>query len=228
MPTFETLFILKRDLFRNATSAACTLGGGQHGYLGIILGDVAYANEAGNDAAGLPQPFVPPVFPGARAIVDGPDAETRVDQRAAFKDNTYDWNMYTNMQGALCTLITNAVEEVYLSPPQNPITGYKNVTANNLLCHLFVEYGEIGPRETQANEQHFNEAWDGAELFETIITRMTDWVAYATSAGKPYTDAQILDRAELIVLNTGLYDDDMKEWGRMTCAEQTYGNFYGE
>ena len=123
---------------------------------------------------------------------------------------------------------TNAVEEVYLSPPQNPITGYKNVTANNLLCHLFVEYGEIGPRETQANEQHFNEAWDGAELFETIITRITDWVAYATSAGKPYTDAQILDRAELIVLNTGLYDDDMKEWGRMTCAEQTYGNFYGE
>ena len=36
-PTYETLYYLKNKLKANASSVPTTLGGGNHGYLGMVL-----------------------------------------------------------------------------------------------------------------------------------------------------------------------------------------------
>ena len=57
-PTFSTLHLMILELKANASSVSSTLGGGQHGYIGVILSPVTYATLAPM------QPFVPPIHPG--------------------------------------------------------------------------------------------------------------------------------------------------------------------
>ena len=56
-PTYQTLKELKDQLKANAASIPTTLGGGNHGYLGLILSPAAYATIS-------PTAFVEPAYPG--------------------------------------------------------------------------------------------------------------------------------------------------------------------
>ena len=57
-PTYETLKTLVNQLKANARSVRTTLGGGQHGYLGLVLSSQQYAIVAPNT------PFHRPHHPG--------------------------------------------------------------------------------------------------------------------------------------------------------------------
>ena len=57
-PTYETLLYLRNDLKANKGSAPTTLGGSNHGYLGMILTPVEYRRILPND------PFTRPPNPG--------------------------------------------------------------------------------------------------------------------------------------------------------------------
>ena len=45
-PSFKTLKQLKRELKANASSVDTNLGGGNHGYLGLVLSDAEYLTVA--------------------------------------------------------------------------------------------------------------------------------------------------------------------------------------
>ena len=55
-PTNKTLERLKQELRANASSVESDLGGGDHGYLGLVLTDAKYATVTAT-------PFVPPTYP---------------------------------------------------------------------------------------------------------------------------------------------------------------------
>ena len=57
-PTYETLHHIKNELKANASSVPTTLGGGNHGYLGMILSPAEYLRIAPTD------PFTRPPNPG--------------------------------------------------------------------------------------------------------------------------------------------------------------------
>ena len=57
-PTYETLHHLKNELKENASLVPSTLGGGNHGYLGIILTPTEYRHIAPTN------PFTRPPNPG--------------------------------------------------------------------------------------------------------------------------------------------------------------------
>jgi hypothetical protein len=225
LPTFETLHALRQDLQFNAASVPTTLGGGAHGYLGLILDANAYDAVVGNDAAGNPQPFIAPIFPGEIAIVNGANQAARAAQVRQFNYDNYVWHEYYNVQQALRNLLIKAVDDVYLSPLKNKVIGYTNVSVNTMLSHLFNEYGEIGRDELQLNEKRFHEPWDGNEPFEIIICRLDKCVHYASAAKNPYSAEQILSKAELLVLETGLFNKDIQEWNQLPVAARTYGQF---
>ena len=63
-PTFETLHNLWDDIKANAKSVYSNLGGGEHGYLGLVLTSVQYALVS-------PILFIYPTHPGPIIILDG-------------------------------------------------------------------------------------------------------------------------------------------------------------
>ena len=60
-PTNKTLKRLKQELRANASSVESDLGGGDHGYLGLVLDDVEYATVS-------PTAFTAPTYPTALTI----------------------------------------------------------------------------------------------------------------------------------------------------------------
>ena len=72
-PTNKTLKRLKTELQANVSSVESDLGGGDHGYLGLVLTDAEYAS-----IILLPPPFVAPNYPGLLII------EPNTTQVAAF------------------------------------------------------------------------------------------------------------------------------------------------
>ena len=67
-PTNKTLKRLKAELRANASSVESELGGGDHGYLGLVLTNMEYAS-----IQPTPTPFLAPVYPAALNIVAGTD-----------------------------------------------------------------------------------------------------------------------------------------------------------
>ena len=62
-PTYKSLKRLKTELRANASSVDTDLGGGDHGYLGLVLSDAEYAR-----ITPMPAAFVAPNFPGPLVI----------------------------------------------------------------------------------------------------------------------------------------------------------------
>ena len=67
-PTNKTLKRLKTELRANASSVESELGGGDHGYLGLVLTDAEYAR-----ITPAPSAFLPPAYPAALNIAAGTD-----------------------------------------------------------------------------------------------------------------------------------------------------------
>jgi uncharacterized phage-associated protein len=228
LPTFKTINRCYQLLQSNAASVQSSLGGGKHGYVGIVVTNPAsYARIAGYDNQNPPQPitFVPPVYPGARASQTGVDAAAKAADLQTWKDDMYEWRSYDNMVKALRKQLVSTFDEVYLSPIKDRITGFNNVSINDILVHLMTEYGNIGPQEIAANEVKMIAPWDGVVPFESIMTRIDECVDFAVHAKAPYTNEQVLAKAELLVLNSDLFPDELKEWDRRPAASRTYNEF---
>ena len=75
-PTNNTLKRLKTELRANASSVESDLGGGDHGYLGLVLTDAEYAS-----IRPPPPPFVAPNFPAPLVIPPGTDHVTALAMR---------------------------------------------------------------------------------------------------------------------------------------------------
>ena len=79
-PTYKSLKRLKAELRANASSVECDLGGGNHGYLGLVLSDPEYAVISNT-------PFVAPAYPQPLTIpnnatqVQAFERKTRYEER---------------------------------------------------------------------------------------------------------------------------------------------------
>jgi uncharacterized phage-associated protein len=126
---------------------------------------------------------------------------------------------------ALRQHIISAVEDVYIKAKKTRATGYSKVSVNQLLVHLFTQYGDINPNNLAENDKRFSEPWDGAESFENITKRFEDCIEFARAALSPYSDSQIMNRATLVVYNTRLFYEDLKKWDARPAAHQSFEEF---
>ena len=84
-PTNKTLKQLKQELWENSSSVESDLGGGDHGYLGLVLTDAEYATVTAT-------PFVPPTYPATLKISTSTDQVQALNLWEIHKDakNAYD------------------------------------------------------------------------------------------------------------------------------------------
>ena len=88
-PTYKALNQLKAKLCANASSVETDLGGGNHGYLGLVLSDAEYANVS-------PTPFVVPAYPAPLNITANEKQVQAFKRRTQYEEkNTYIMNAKT-------------------------------------------------------------------------------------------------------------------------------------
>jgi hypothetical protein len=118
------------------------LGGGNLGHLGLIVSDASYAMIApATDAA--PTLWVSPTAPGrAPANTDGTAAQISADHHI-WEDDVQTYCTYTYVQQALKKQIISVIEPMYLDVLNDNMAGFANISARDMMDHLFGTYSNI-------------------------------------------------------------------------------------
>ena len=218
-PNYESLKNLKDQLKANAASIPTTLGGGNHGYLGLILSPAAYATITANQ-------FIKPVYP--RQLPYVPAGTNAANTSTIVRRHTEDlrqWREFKNVNTVLKNQLLSALDDIYVRALKDRHVRYMNQSIRTILTHLFDNYSNITPLELKDNNTKMRATWDPNSPFDCLIKQIEDSQDYADDGGQPYTAEQLLCIAYTLVFKTGLYFKDCKVWNAHPTPERTWDNF---
>ena len=189
MPTNKTLKRLKTELRANASSVESDLGGGDHGYLGLVLSATEYANITPS-----PPPFIPPEYPAALDIPAGTTQVQAFQLKEAHKEAKKLYYECKNVEKALQRHIQDAVEPKYLESLVNEDTQLIQEDISFVLEYLFDTYGKIPSEEVKQKEAELRAmVFNPADPMILLYNPVEKLEKMGEAAGIPYSPEQILD-----------------------------------
>jgi hypothetical protein len=141
-PDYQTIHAIRKSLQANSRAIGTHLGGGTLGHLGLIVSDASYAMIAPATDAG-PTLWISQQAPGrAPANTDGTTAHISA-ARHVWEEDVQTYRTYTSVQQALKKQIISVFEPMYLDVLNDNMVGFANISARDMLDHLFSTYGNI-------------------------------------------------------------------------------------
>ena len=163
-PTMDSILQVYKELKRNAQQVPTTLGGGQLGYLALVLSETAYAAIPGAAA------FLRPTDPGPFTLTQNPTPPvTRNNPNPvpppltasdiSVQKSAYDElkRLYNECQAVELTLrnqLVKAVEPEYLQALRNTSTDMIIGTIPTIISYLIRVYGKMSKLELLTREQN--------------------------------------------------------------------------
>ena len=138
-PEFDGLHQMLLEIKANLSSVPSTLGGGAHGYAGIILSAPTYANLAPGT------PFLTPAHPGPLNI---PIRATQFEialAKSQHEEALKNFSEYQLVQRAIIQQVLQAIESKFVTRLRNRVSGQVPNDIIQLMMSLFQIYGRILP-----------------------------------------------------------------------------------
>jgi hypothetical protein len=105
---------------------------------------------------------------------------------------------------------------------------YANRSALEILMHLKQNYGFINPTQLTENYNKMTAPINCQDPIETLSKQIEDGVSYDNAGAQPYTEAQYVNIAFLLILNTDAIPDACRDWQRRTPMNQTWADLRRE
>ena len=222
-PDFQSLTTLKNQIKANAQAVPSTLGGGNHGLLGLVLTNAEYAVVSA-------VPYLTEPYPGALQFPNGTTAIQSKMVEDAYRKRMKLYDMCVGVEKALTQQIVKAVHADWLKPLRNAITNTIQGTIPEILTFLFNTHGNISPDTITNMELGVkNMEYDAeTEPIDNIFTKIEELVEFAAAAGAPYSRPQIINIAYVILKRLKIFNSFITEWNkkvRATPALNTWSNF---
>jgi hypothetical protein len=141
-PDYQTIHATRRFLQANSRAIDTHLGGGTLGHLGLIISDASYAMIAPTTDAGPTLWATPHALGRAPANTDGTSAQISAACHI-WEEDVQTYRTCTSVQQALKNQIISVFEPMYLDILNENMVGYTNISAREMLDHLFETYGNI-------------------------------------------------------------------------------------
>jgi hypothetical protein len=152
-PDYQTIHATRKFLQSNSRVIDTQLGGGTLGHLGLIMSDAAYSKIT-PPTAESPTFWVTSNAPGrAPADTDGAAAQLST-ARHLWEEDVQTYRTYTSVKQALKKQIIGVFEPMYLEILNDNMVGYANISARDMLDHLFETYGNITSVDLEVNFEH--------------------------------------------------------------------------
>jgi hypothetical protein len=137
------------------------------GHLGIIVSEAAYAIVTPTGENG-PVLWVNPTYPGLEpAVIDQGTAAQPSAARHSWEEAVLIFCMYNIVQQALKKHIITVFEPMYLDILNDDMVGFANITAIEMIEHLFLTYGSI----TAARHGTLSNQWRPcSSRFKIVLT----------------------------------------------------------
>ena len=201
-PDYDSLQRVFKALRQNLASVYRVLGGGQHGWLGILLSSTLYDTLSSTTA------FVVPVDPGMilpTMPVTTPPAtpEEKKAHLLSFEETRSRYKMYVNITKAITRQISETINELYLRKIFSEYVGLNNRTLMQIYKHLIDTYGDIDEASFDTNRLRMLEPWESrAQPWEAFEDRIEKCMKFAAAGKYPYTNVGVVDIAYNLVMTS--------------------------
>ena len=218
-PTYETLQEIKDQLKTNAASVSSSLGGGQNGYLGLVLSPAEYTNVS-------PTPFLMPTMPREFQVPPG-----TWDREAArlLRIHTEALRVFReahDIKQALIKQIVEAIEPTFIKSLRNTTTNTITSTIPDILQYLFRRYGKVTPDKLSNAELEVRTyVYNLQDPIIILFDKVEDLVKLAEAAEMPYTVAQTVNLGVQMIRNTHDFHQGLRDWLAKPAQDKTWHNF---
>jgi hypothetical protein len=223
-PDYQTIHATRKFLPADSRAIDTHLGGCTLGHLGLIISDAFYSNIA-PQTAGEPTVWETPNAPGrAPATTDGTAAQLSA-ARHVWEEDVQTYRSCTSIQQALKKQIISVFDPIYLEILNDNMVGYANISARDMLEHLFETYGNITSVDLEINFEHMRRAWDPQQPVETLFKQIQDCADYSEAGGVPICPSQQINVGYAKIFATGHFMSDCRCWNEKPAAEKTWTHF---
>jgi hypothetical protein len=223
-PDYQTIHAIRKSLQANSRAIDTHLGGVTLGHLGLIVSDASYAMIVPATYAGSTL-WVSPTAPGrAPANNDGTAAQISA-ARHIWEEHVQTYCTYTSVQQALKKQIINVFEPMYLDFLNDDMVGFANISAQDMLEHLFTTYGNIIAVDLENNFEHMRRAWDPQQPVESLFKQIQDCADYSEAGGVLIGHPQQINVGYAKIFATGHFMSACRRWNEKPLADKTWAQF---
>jgi hypothetical protein len=221
---YQTIYAIRKSLQANSRAIDTHLGGGTLGHLGLIVSDASYVMIAPATDAG-PTLWVNPTAPGrAPANTDGTAAQISA-ARHIWEEDVQTYRTYTSVQQALKKQIISVFEPMYLDVLNDNMVGFANISARDMLDHLFTTYGNIIAVDLEINFEHMRQAWYPQQPVESLFKQIQDCADYSEAGGVLIGHPQQINIGYAKIFATGHFMSTCRRWNEKPLADKTWAQF---
>jgi hypothetical protein len=220
-PGYQTIHAIRRFLQANSRAIDTHLGGGTLGHLGLIISDASYAIIA-PATVNEPTLWITPQSPGrAPAAMDGTAAQISAVCHN-WEEDVQTYRTCTPVQQALKKQIIIVFEPIYLDILSDNMVGYTNISARDMLDHLFETYGNITAVDLEINFEHMRPSWDPQQPVETLFKQIQDCADYSEAGGVLIGNPKQINVGYAKIFATGHFMSPCHRWNEKPTAEKTW------
>jgi hypothetical protein len=223
-PDYQTIHATRKFLQANLRAINTHLGGGTLGHLGLIISDASYAMIAPTTDAGPPI-WATPQAPGrAPSNTDGTSAQISAACHI-WEEDVQTYQTCTSVQQALKKQIISVFEPMFLDILNDNMVGYANISAIDMLDHLFDTYGKITAVDLKINFEHMRQAWDSQQPVESLFKQIQDCADYYEAGGVIIGHPQQINVGYAQIFATGHFMSACRRWNEKHTIEKTWMQF---
>jgi hypothetical protein len=223
-PDYKTIHATRKFLQANSRAIDTHLGGGTLGHLGLIISDASYAMIAPTTDSG-PTLWTIPQAPGrAPSNTDGTAAQISA-ARHIWEEDIQTYRTCTSVQQALKKHIISVFEPMYLDILNHNMVGYANISARDMLDHLFETYGNITAVDLEINFEHMRRAWDPQQPVESLFKQILDCADYYEAGGALIGHPQQINVGYAKIFATGHFMSACRRWNEKHAIKKTWTQF---
>jgi hypothetical protein len=111
---------------------------------------------------------------------------------------------------------------MYLEILNENMVGYANISARDMLNHLFETYGNITAVDLEINFEHMRRPWDPQQPVESLFKQIQDCDDYSEAGGVPIGPSHQINVGYAKIFATGQFMSACRRWNEKPAAEKTW------
>jgi hypothetical protein len=129
------------------------------------------------------------------------------------------------VQQALKKQIITVFEPMCLENLNDDMVGFANITAREMLDHLFLTYGNITDTDLENNFEQMRKAWDPLQPVEILFKKIQYCADFSEAGGVNIGHPQHINMGYAKIFATGNFMSACRRWIEKDTANKTWENF---
>ena len=219
-PTSHDLTNLEKEIISILANIPTTLGGGNHGHVGVIMEPTDYSTMTGG--IDFVNPANPGIYPAGLAL--NAAAGTRAREEAIHKELIAQFETLEGVKLGTKDLILEAVDNEYLSEIEHDTLGFLNQTPRQMIEHLLTRGGALDFADTKDLLAERDGEWNVTENPQIYFNRVEKAIKGLRRNGITSDLNERRDIALFQLKATGEFDPAVREWEAKPAADKTWAN----